>query len=193
MRAWREYERPCYTKAMKRKKVHSGGALALRRIPSPIGSLIAIASEKGLRLLDFADGAKFDRNYRKALRGHEGEVPESSNLALDLAEKEIADYFAGKLRSFSLPLDLEGSPFEMAVWSGLSSIGYGETMSYSALAALVGQKGKPRAVAGAVGRNRVLLVLPCHRVIGASGRLMGFGAGIERKEWLLRHEGFHLG
>jgi len=182
-----------YSERMRMKSTPSGSALALRRIPSPLGSMIAVASEKGLRLLDFADGAKFDRNYRRALRGHEGEVPESGNLALDLAEKELAAYFDGTLCSFSLPLDLEGSPFEMAVWSGLSGIGYGETMSYSALAALVGQSGMSRAVAGAVARNRVLLVLPCHRVIGASGRLMGFGAGVERKEWLLRHEGFRLG
>ncbi len=107
---------------------------------------------------------------------------------LDRAERELAAYFAGRLRRFTIPLAPEGTPFQRAVWAALATIPFGETRSYSDVARAVGRPRAVRAVGAANGRNPLALVLPCHRVIGASGALTGYAGGIDRKEWLLAHE-----
>jgi len=104
--------------------------------------------------------------------------------------RQLAGYFAGELTEFDLPLALEGSAWQLRVWAGLQGIGYGETISYGELARRIGaQPAASRAVGLANGRNPVSIIVPCHRVIGADGSLTGYGWGLERKEWLLRHEG----
>jgi methylated-DNA-[protein]-cysteine S-methyltransferase len=105
------------------------------------------------------------------------------------AAEQLRSYFAGELREFDLPLDPHGTPFQRRVWAALREIPYGSTISYAELAAAVGRPGAARAVGAANGRNPIAVVIPCHRVIGASGALTGYGGGLGRKRLLLDLEG----
>jgi len=105
------------------------------------------------------------------------------------ATEQLQEYFAGQRRDFDLPLALEGTPFQRTVWKALTTVGYGETISYTELALRAGRPGAARAAGAANGRNPVSIALPCHRVIGADGRLTGYAGGLAVKEWLLAHEG----
>lgn len=102
-------------------------------------------------------------------------------------------YFAGELQAFDLPLNMIGTDFQRVVWRELARIPYGEIISYAELARRVDRPGAARAVGAANGRNPISIVVPCHRVIGANGTLTGYGGGLDRKEWLLRHEARVLG
>ncbi len=104
------------------------------------------------------------------------------------AKKQIADFFDGKLKDFDLPLKPEGSDFQLAVWKELTRIPFGKTITYGELAKRIGKPDAPRAVGLANGKNPISIIVPCHRVIGASGKLTGYGGGLDRKEWLLAHE-----
>lgn len=111
-----------------------------------------------------------------------------NDAALSAAREQIVAYFAGELRQFSLPLRPRGTPFQMQVWAALRRIPFGETRSYGALAASIGQPGSARAVGAANRTNPIGIIVPCHRVIGADGTLTGYAGGIERKRFLLEHE-----
>ena len=111
-----------------------------------------------------------------------------SHPILHATAEQLGEYFTGQRRSFALPLDPQGSPFQQQVWLGLREIPYGETRSYGALAAQLGKPNAARAVGLANGRNPLSIVVPCHRVIGASGKLTGFAGGLAAKETLLRLE-----
>jgi methylated-DNA-[protein]-cysteine S-methyltransferase len=104
------------------------------------------------------------------------------------AFRQLRDYFAGKRRTFDLPLAPQGTEFQQRVWKALLEIPFGETMSYGALAKTLGMPAASRAVGAANGRNPLSIVVPCHRVIGANGSLTGYGGGLPRKRWLLAHE-----
>ncbi|MBW4552425.1 MAG: methylated-DNA--[protein]-cysteine S-methyltransferase [Aphanocapsa sp. GSE-SYN-MK-11-07L] len=104
------------------------------------------------------------------------------------AKQQLTAYFAGSLTEFDLPLQMLGTAFQRQVWSVLAAIPYGKTISYGELAQQIGQPKASRAVGLANGRNPVSIIVPCHRVIGANGKLTGYGGGIERKQWLLNHE-----
>lgn len=104
------------------------------------------------------------------------------------ARAQLSAYFSGELRDFNLELMPAGSPFQLAVWQALATIPYGATMSYGELAARIGRPSASRAVGAANGANPIPIIVPCHRVIGASGALTGFGGGIDTKRWLLAHE-----
>jgi methylated-DNA-[protein]-cysteine S-methyltransferase len=108
---------------------------------------------------------------------------------LPAAARQLQEYFAGKRRAFDLPLNPQGTEFQQRVWRELVRIPFGETRSYGQLAKLLGNPNGSRAVGLANGRNPIALIVPCHRVIGADGSLTGFGGGLDRKEWLLSHEG----
>ena len=110
------------------------------------------------------------------------------DVVLDSARRQLDAYFSGRSTVFDLPLGLEGTPFQLGVWSALLKIPYGETRSYAQLAADLGNPSATRAVGTANGRNPIAIVVPCHRVIGANGSLTGFGGGLERKRFLLRLE-----
>lgn len=107
-------------------------------------------------------------------------------------KQQLSAYFAGRLTEFDLPLQLRGTPFQQRVWEALQTIPYGTVLSYGELANKIGQPNASRAVGLANGRNPVSIVVPCHRVIGANGKLTGYGGGIERKQWLLNHERDYL-
>lgn len=107
--------------------------------------------------------------------------------------KQLSAYFAGELTEFDLPMQTAGTDFQRSVWKGLSEIPYGETISYAGLARRVGNPNACRAVGLANGRNPIAVIVPCHRVIAADGSLGGYGGGLDRKSWLLRHELAALG
>jgi methylated-DNA-[protein]-cysteine S-methyltransferase len=110
---------------------------------------------------------------------------------LPQAVAQLCEYFAGTRREFDLPLRMQGTEFQRRVWRSLTEIRYGETWSYGQLARRIDNPHASRAVGLANGSNPIAIVVPCHRVIGADGSLTGFGGGIERKRWLLAHEGLH--
>jgi len=144
---------------------------------SPIGALVLSASETALT------GVYFPKARRVQI-GRSGE-----NEILLAAKRQLAEYFAGKRTTFDLPLGAEGTPFEQRVWRLLREIPYGTTTSYGELARRLGDPKEARAVGAANGKNPIPIIVPCHRVIGAGGDLTGFGGGLDRKRWLLEHEG----
>ncbi len=109
------------------------------------------------------------------------------------AKRQLTDYFAGRLSEFTLPLRLDGTAFQQRVWEELQKIPFGATISYGELAQRIGNPKGSRAVGLANGRNPISIIVPCHRVIGASGSLTGYGGGLNRKQWLLAHERHHSG
>lgn len=156
-------------------------------VPSPIGHLFITASEHGLTGIAFEQ----ERHPRRAI-GRLVPVSEARGAAaetIDAARQQLERYFAGGLTAFALPLAPSGTPFQRRVWAALSEIAFGDVISYGELARRLGAPAAVRAVGGANGRNPIPIVVPCHRVIGADGSLTGFGGGIERKRWLLHHEG----
>ena len=124
-------------------------------------------------------------------RLHRGPTIAGHCALFDDTQWQLDEYFAGTRREFTLPLDLQGTPFQAAVWQGLRAIPYGATRSYAQQAERLGVPTAVRAVARANGMNRVSIVVPCHRVIGSDGGLTGYGGGLERKQWLLHHEHRH--
>ena len=156
----------------------SSNPIAATFFASPVGPLTLVASPQGLRRLHF--GAV------------EVDVPKDAAYpVLADAVRQLDAYFAGSRTAFDLPLDLEGTVFQKQVWTLLQTIPYGTTTTYGALAEQMGDPGRARAVGLANGKNPVGLIVPCHRVVGADGRLTGFAGGLEVKTWLLRHERRH--
>lgn len=148
-------------------------------IPSPLGDLLVAGDEEGLRHLTFQGGAhpfKPPRAWRR------------DDAAFDEVRRQLRAYFAGELREFDLPLAPEGTPFQQAAWAALREIPYGETRTYGEQARRLGQPNASRAVGAANGRNPLGIVIPCHRVIGASGKLTGYYGGLRIKEALLELE-----
>jgi len=156
------------------------------RTPSPVGSLFLAASTKGLVRLEFE--ARVQKLNPDAIQLRE------SKPALAPYLRELNDYFAGKRREFSLPLDLRGTEFQLACWRALLEIPYGETRSYGDIAQAIGHPHAYRAVGMSNNRNPVAIVVPCHRVIASSGSLCGYGGGLAIKRKLLELEqgSFHL-
>jgi methylated-DNA-[protein]-cysteine S-methyltransferase len=150
---------------------------------SPVGELRLIAGDNGLRAIlwgaeDLARIASIDV----------ANLIEGSTPVLDRAVTQLEEYFAGTRREFDLPLDPGGTPFQQSAWQVLRTIPYGKTISYGQQAWQLGDPNKARAVGAANGKNPLSIVVPCHRVIGSTGGLTGFAAGVEIKSWLLDHE-----
>jgi len=158
-------------------------------IESPLGPLIAGATDRGICLLEFSDRRMLEAQAR-ILSSHLGlPVAPGAHPHLATLERQLGEYFAGRRREFTLPIFEPGTPFQERVWEALRRIPFGETRSYSALAKAIGDPSAVRAVARANGYNRVAIVVPCHRVIGADGGLGGYGGGLWRKQRLLELEG----
>lgn len=155
------------------------------RIATPIGELAAFAHAGALCGLSFTDG-RYDPLVW--LRARFGPVRTSQADPLDVRGR-FRDYFRGQLDALdALPVDTGGTPFQRRVWEVLRTIPAGRTLSYLDVARRVGSAESVRAVGAANGANPVAIVVPCHRVIGADGRLVGYGGGLDRKRWLLAHE-----
>jgi len=153
-----------------------------RELDSPVGSLTLVASDAGLRAILWPG----DDLGRTGLAG--GTLVPGRSDVLDVAAAQIEEYFARVRTSFDLPLDLEGTRFQVAAWEALAEIPYGETRTYAEQAVRIGRPGAARAIGAANGRNPISIVLPCHRVVGSDGSLTGFAGGIETKAALLAFE-----
>ena len=156
-------------------------AFLYRWIDSPVGRLRLVGGAAGLAgvLWETQDPAE---------SGFELDREDDRHPVLRQAARELREYFAGERREFSVPLDITGTEFQNKVWRALRSIPFGETRSYGELAAQIGAPKASRAVGAANGRNPIPIILPCHRVIGSSGSLTGFGGGLPMKKQLLAHE-----
>lgn len=161
--------------------------LQLDRLVTPVGNALLVTDETGLlRALDFEDHAQ---RMRLLLRRHYGDLPLADGAAPAPLRAALQDYFAGELDALgSVERATAGTPFQRAVWDALVAIPAGETRSYGELARDIGSPRAARAVGWANGSNPIAIVVPCHRVIGAGGKLTGYAGGLQRKEWLLRHE-----
>lgn len=160
----------------------NGGFIATRAVASPLGELLLAATERGARALRFpphdmrnADAA----NSKPAIGSH---------AMLDWLEREVKDYFAGRLQRFTVPIDQPGTEFQRRSWDELCRINFGEIITYAELAKRVGSENGFRAVGAANGANKVAIVVPCHRVVASDGTLGGYGGELWRKRWLLEHE-----
>jgi methylated-DNA-[protein]-cysteine S-methyltransferase len=158
------------------------------RLTTSLGDLVLTASDTALT------GVYFPTSRRGPVPTHQagweednGQGPGSEILAR--AREQLTEYFAGTRTTFDLPLEALGSQFEHRVWNALRTIPYGTTLSYSELARRLGDVYATRAVAAANGSNPIPIIVPCHRVVGSKGELTGFGGGLDRKRWLLEHEG----
>lgn len=162
--------------------------LRARWLETPLGPMIAMASNDGLYLLEFIDrrGLKNEILFLRKRTGFT--VIPGDNSVLTLLRIELKNYFAGKNLNFTVPLRMVGSAFERSVWKILKTIPPGATTCYSDIARELGKPDASRAVGRANGRNRIAILLPCHRVINADGTISNYGGGIWRKRWLLEHE-----
>jgi methylated-DNA-[protein]-cysteine S-methyltransferase len=157
----------------------------LDRFPTPIGIMRVIVDEEGrLRVLDWED---YEDRMLRLFRLHYTEELVAGRTEV---RQTIEEYFAGDLQALDrIPVLARGTPFQQEVWAALRTIPAGTTLSYSGLAQQIGRPAAVRAVGLANGSNPIGVVVPCHRVIGANGSLTGYGGGLERKSWLLNHEG----
>jgi methylated-DNA-[protein]-cysteine S-methyltransferase len=156
----------------------------LHRLDSPIGRLELTSDGTALTSLTI------EREGQLPLDA----LPLRANRVLDRAARQLEEYFAGRRRSFSIPLAARGTPFQHAIWDQLSDLEWGEVTTYGELGMGTGRPTAGRAVGGAIGANPIPIIVPCHRVLGSDGRVTGYsgGQGIPTKLWLLEHEGILL-
>jgi AraC family transcriptional regulator of adaptative response/methylated-DNA-[protein]-cysteine methyltransferase len=156
---------------------------------TPLGPLVAGATDEGICLLEFTDRRMLEAQLAAVQRLLDAPVVPGSNEHLEKLRGELAKYFAGSLRDFSVPLIYPGTPFQRRVWKKLLAIPYGETRSYEQIAIALGDPTAVRAVGRANGLNRIAILIPCHRVVNKNGELGGYGGGLRRKQYLLALEG----
>lgn len=157
-------------------------------LDTPLGPMVAIGDESTVYFLDFVSHHVLESKVDRIRKKTKSTIVEGDTAPLSLLKSELSHYFAGKLKAFTTPLCLLGSPFQMAVWEELRKIPFGSTCSYADIAMLLGKPTAYRAVAQANGANNLAVVIPCHRVINANGDLGGYNSGVQRKKWLLQHE-----
>ena len=162
--------------------------LTLDRVATPVGGVLLVTDAEGaVRALDFAD---YEARMMRLLGRHSPGFTLGEGRAPDIVRLAVEAYFAGDVRALDrITVKTGGTEFQRTVWAALRAIPPGETRSYSQLAAAIGSPRAVRAAGLANGQNPVAVIVPCHRVIGANGNLTGYAGGLERKRWLLRHEG----
>ena len=156
-------------------------------VDSPLGTILIAATGKGLAGLWFTEGQRY---LPPQLTGEAPWPENSEHPVLKLVSQQLAEYFAGQRSAFDVPLDLRcGTEFQQSVWQALLAIPQGDVVSYGEVSRRIGNPRAVRAVGGAIGRNPVSIIVPCHRVTGSKGALTGYAGGLERKTALLRLEG----
>ncbi len=163
----------------------SVGCIVVKTIESPIGPLILGATEEALCLLEFVDRRALETQIAMLRRRFDRAVVPGINKWIRQASEELVEYFDGRLRRFRVPIDTPGTSFQESVWKRLLKIPYGKTIFYEQLASDIGNPGAVRAVGTANGKNRIAIIIPCHRVVNKSGQLGGYGGGLWRKQFLL--------
>jgi AraC family transcriptional regulator of adaptative response/methylated-DNA-[protein]-cysteine methyltransferase len=163
--------------------------LFVQTLETPLGALVAGARDEGVCLLEFPEPARLEAQLAAVRQRLRCEIAEGAHPHLDRLRAELAAYFSGSLKAFSIPLVVSGTPFQERVWRELRTIPFGSTRSYEDIARSIGARAACRAVGRANGMNPLAIVVPCHRVINKSGTLGGYGGQLWRKEALLRLEG----
>ena len=166
--------------------------LTMAELATPLGTMIAIADNKFLYLLEFVDCRKFEREIERLQVHMNATIVPGSTYPLQLITQELNAYFDGTLKAFTTPVSLFGTDFQKSVWYALTTIPYGYTRSYAEQAHAIGKPTAYRAVANANGANQLAIIIPCHRIITSNNTLGGYGGGITRKQWLLEHERKHI-
>ena len=174
--------------ASSRRRFPDAEPLLSHCFDTPLGPMEVIAGPLGVSLLEFTDTARLQRERDDLCRLMSTDILPGQNEGTRQAEHEITEYFQGSRRVFSVPLFTPGTPFQQGVWAVLRDISYGQTISYQHEARILSNPRAIRAVAAANGANRVSIIIPCHRVIGKNGTLVGYGGGLSRKQQLLAHE-----
>jgi len=154
-------------------------------IETPVGPLLAGATESALVLLEFSERSILQQQLASIRRRFNTAIRQGTNRWLDALQQQLGEYFSQGRRQFELPLEYPGTPFQERVWSKLLTIPYGQTWSYLEMARSLGDIRATRAVGTANGMNRIAIIIPCHRVINANGKLGGYGGGLWRKQLLL--------
>ncbi len=170
----------------------STDTLTYTRFTTPLGPMMAVANEDGICMCDFTDRRMLETELKQLQKHFKSSILPGNSKHFDKLKKQLDEYFEGKRKTFDIPLVTPGTKFQNEVWKVLLTIPYGETRSYKVQAIKLGNVKAVRAVANANGDNRISILIPCHRVIGEDGKLVGYGGGIWRKQWLLNHERSNL-
>ena len=157
----------------------------LCRLETPLGTMFACATGQGICLLEFTDRKMLETEFKTLAKMLNAHILPGNNPHFTVLKQQLAEYFEGSRTEFTVPIFSPGTSFQQEVWACLRKIPYGQTRSYAQQAAAIHQPAAVRAVANANGMNRLCILIPCHRVIGADGSLTGFGGGLWRKRWLL--------
>jgi AraC family transcriptional regulator of adaptative response/methylated-DNA-[protein]-cysteine methyltransferase len=160
----------------------------LQRIETPLGTMFACGVRDGICLLEFTDRKMLETEFKLLSKAFNAIIVQGRNAHFEILEKQLAEYFAGTRKEFTVPIVTPGSGFQNSVWNALRTVPYGETRSYQQQAAMIARPDAIRAVANANGMNKISILVPCHRVVGSDGSLTGYGGGIWRKQWLLAME-----
>jgi O-6-methylguanine DNA methyltransferase len=171
-----------------RRRRSGARSVVLTMLPTPIGPMLAGATDDGVCLLEFTDRPMLPTQLAVLQRRLRRPLVAGSHPLLDALAVQLGDYFDGRRGAFDLPLTAPGSPFQERAWATLRQIPIGSTLTYEQLASDAGRPGAQRAAGTANGANRIAVLIPCHRVIRKSGEVGGYGGGSWRKEWLLAHE-----
>jgi len=181
--------RPILRAARETRRTLTGRhAVVLRMLGTPLGDVLAGATDRGICLLEFTDRPMLPTQLDVLARRLKRPLLAGRHPLLDALQSQLGEYFAGSRTTFDLPLVAPGSPFQERTWQELRRIPAGRALSYEQLALRAGRPGAQRAAGTANGANRIALLLPCHRVIRKGGGLGGYGGGLWRKAWLLDHE-----
>lgn len=162
--------------------------ILIHRLTTPLGPMFVCATDQGICLLEFTDRRMLETEFSDLQKRLKAKILIGQNAPIKQLKKELSEYFEGTRKTFDVPLHTPGTDFQQQVWSELYKINYGTTTTYEQQAKNLGNPKAIRAVARANGYNRIAIVIPCHRVIGKDGSLMGYGGGLARKRWLIDHE-----
>jgi O-6-methylguanine DNA methyltransferase len=161
----------------------------VQTLPSPLGPLTAGCTAQGICLLQYQDTCTTDMAQTLLSQKGKTQCHFTTHPHLTATAAELQAYFAGKIQTFTTPLHLRGTPFQLQVWQQLQNMPYGKTMSYKQQAIALKNAGAIRAIAHANGANPIMIIIPCHRVVGSNGALTGYKGGLQRKAFLLQLEG----
>lgn len=170
------------------KQSKQQNVIDLKRIETPLGTMIACATNQGICLLEFTDRKMLETELKAIAKLLNATIIQGNNQHFDILETQLNEYFNGSRREFSVSLHTLGTDFQQKVWQALQGIPYGKTKSYKEQAIIIENPDSVRAVANANGMNRIAILIPCHRVIGSDGKLTGYGGGLWRKQYLLELE-----
>jgi len=162
--------------------------IVTQTIKTPFGEMLAAATRQGICMLEFTDTERLEMQFSRLQKYFSTEIIAGESEYFKQLKLELTAYFKGELKSFRVPLDIQGTPFQMQAWGALLKIPYGETRSYLEQAQAINRPKAFRAVASANRNNRISIIIPCHRVIAKNGGLAGYGGGLDRKAFLLSLE-----